>query len=62
MSNKRQKGSSHHARYAKAVTPAQQEALLPLDEGQNLDSKLKHYLKLAEIALKNTISRKIKTR
>jgi hypothetical protein len=36
------------------MTPAQEEALRPIVEAQNPDSKLEHYTHLAEIALKNT--------
>ena len=59
MSDKRKKRSFSRVRRAKAITPAQQEALLLLDEGQNPDPKLRHYLNLADIALKNTTSLKI---
>ena len=42
------------------MTPAQEEALRPIDEAQNPDSKLEHYTHLAEIALKNTKAHKNK--
>jgi hypothetical protein len=59
VSNKRQNQPRRTSR-AKTITPARQEALRPLEQGLNLDSKLKHYMNLAEIALKNTTARKTK--
>ena len=55
------KKSRRTARPKKAITPAQQEALRPLEQEQSADSKLKHYMNLAEIALKDTSAHKSKT-
>lgn len=59
VSNKRQ-NQSRRTRLVKTITPARQEASRPLDQCLNLDSKLKHYMNLAEIALKNTTAGKTK--